>query len=258
MGRLLLLFVVVPAVELALLIELGSRIGTLATLGIIAGTGVIGAALARRQGLGVLRRLQQETNQGRLPADPLVDGAFLLVAGALLVTPGVLTDVVGFLCLVPGFRAIVKREVLRRFKAAGVESISLSLDGSTAESHDAFRGVRGCFARTREAAGFARDEGLALQINTLVTAETKDGIPEIHRLVREIGPMRWSLFFLIAVGRGGTLREVSPEQCEVLHHRLDEISKEAPFIVATTEAPHFRRVASRQLNGNEHDHAIFG
>ena len=118
MGRLLLLFVVVPAVELALLIEIGSRIVTAATLGIIAATGVIGAALARRQGLGVLQRLQQETSQGRLPADPLVDGAFLLVAGALLVTPGVLTDLVGFLCLVPGFRTIVKREVRRRFERA--------------------------------------------------------------------------------------------------------------------------------------------
>jgi UPF0716 protein FxsA len=120
-GRLLLLFVVVPALELALLIELGGRIGTLATLGIIAGTGVIGATLARRQGLGVLQRLQQETNEGRLPADPLIDGAFLLVAGALLVTPGVLTDVVGFLCLVPGFRAIVRREVRRRIEKAVAE-----------------------------------------------------------------------------------------------------------------------------------------
>ncbi len=121
MGRLLLLFVVVPAVELALLIELGSRIGTAATLGIIAGTGVLGAALARRQGLSVLRRLQQETSEGRLPADPLVDGAFLLVAGALLVTPGVLTDVVGFLCLVPGFREIVKRDLRRRLERAVLE-----------------------------------------------------------------------------------------------------------------------------------------
>ena len=121
MGRLLLLFVVVPAVELALLIELGSRIGTAATLGIISGTGVLGAALARRQGLSVLRRLQQETSEGRLPADPLVDGAFLLVAGALLVTPGVLTDVVGFLCLVPGFRKIVKRDLRRRLERAVLE-----------------------------------------------------------------------------------------------------------------------------------------
>ena len=118
MGRLLLLFVVIPAVELALLIEIGSRIGTAATLGIIAATGVLGAALARRQGLGVLRRLREETNAGRLPADPLIDGAFLLVAGALLVTPGVLTDVVGFLCLVPGFRTVVKRDVRRRLERA--------------------------------------------------------------------------------------------------------------------------------------------
>ena len=118
MGRLLLLFVVVPAVELALLIEIGSRIGTAATLAIIVVTGVIGAALAKRQGLGVLQRLQEETDQGRLPADAMVDGAFLLVAGALLVTPGVLTDMVGFLCLVPAFRAAVKREVRRRFERA--------------------------------------------------------------------------------------------------------------------------------------------
>jgi UPF0716 protein FxsA len=118
MGRLLLLFVVVPAVELALLIEIGSRIGTAATLGIIVATGMIGAALARQQGLGVLRRLQEETSAGRLPTDALIDGAFLLVAGALLVTPGVLTDVVGFLCLVPGFRNVVKREVRKRLERA--------------------------------------------------------------------------------------------------------------------------------------------
>ncbi len=121
MGRLLLLFVVVPAVELALLIELGSRIGTPATLGIIVATGVIGASLARRQGLDVLRRLQQETDAGRLPADPIADGAFLLVAGALLVTPGVLTDAVGFLCLVPAFRNLVKRVVRGRFERAVAE-----------------------------------------------------------------------------------------------------------------------------------------
>jgi len=118
MGRLLILFVLVPALELALLIELGSRIGTVATLGIIAATGVLGATLARRQGLEVLQRLQHETAAGRLPADPLIDAAFLLVAGALLVTPGVLTDAVGFLCLVPAFRAIVRRELRRRFERA--------------------------------------------------------------------------------------------------------------------------------------------
>ena len=96
MGRLLLLFVLVPALELVLLIELGQRIGTLPTLGLIVLTGVVGASLARSQGLRVLQELQRETEAGRLPAEPLVDGALILVAGALLVTPGVLTDAFGF------------------------------------------------------------------------------------------------------------------------------------------------------------------
>ncbi|MHA7837712.1 MAG: FxsA family protein [bacterium] len=121
MPSLLLLFVVVPALELVLLIELGSRIGTLATFALIVITGVVGATLARRQGLGVLRRLQQDVESGRLPAESLFEGAFVLVAGALLVTPGVLTDVVGFLCLVPAFRRHVRRMLERRFERAVAE-----------------------------------------------------------------------------------------------------------------------------------------
>jgi len=121
MGRLLALFVIVPAVELALLIEVGSRIGTGATLGLIVATGVVGAWLARRQGIGVFQRLQEETRAGRLPADPLVDGAFVLVAGALLMTPGSLTDAIGFLCLVPGVRTLVKRRVRESLERAARE-----------------------------------------------------------------------------------------------------------------------------------------
>ena len=116
MGRLLLLFVVLPAVELALLIELGSRFGTLHTLTLIVLTGVIGASLARGQGLGVMRQIQAEVAEGRLPATSLVDAAIILVAAALLVTPGVLTDGFGFLCLIPAFRGVVKRILWRRLE----------------------------------------------------------------------------------------------------------------------------------------------
>jgi UPF0716 protein FxsA len=121
MGRLILLFVVLPAIELALLVELGTRIGTGATLLLIMATGVVGAGLARRQGLGVLRELQSETAEGRLPAGSLVDGVIILVAGALLVTPGVLTDLFGFACLVPAFRRLAKRAILRRLERAVAE-----------------------------------------------------------------------------------------------------------------------------------------
>jgi UPF0716 protein FxsA len=118
MGRLLLLFIVLPAVELALLIEIGRRIGTLETLALIVVTGAVGAAMARNQGLRVLSQVREEVAAGTMPASSLVDGVLILIAAALLVTPGILTDAFGFLCLVPGFRTLVKREVVRRFERA--------------------------------------------------------------------------------------------------------------------------------------------
>ena len=129
MGRLLLLFVALPAVELALLIELGSRFGTIHTLALIVITGVVGASLARGQGLHVVRQIQGEVAEGRLPAGSLVDGVMILIAGALLVTPGILTDSFGFLCLVPAFRSAAKRMLLRRLEKAVLEKrVHVSMD----------------------------------------------------------------------------------------------------------------------------------
>jgi len=122
MGILLLLFVALPALELWLLIEVGRRIGGLETIGLIVLTGVVGASLARQQGLRVLSEVQRRVAAGDMPADSLVDGIMILVASALLVTPGVLTDAFGFLCLVPGFRAVVKAEAVRRFERAVAEN----------------------------------------------------------------------------------------------------------------------------------------
>jgi UPF0716 protein FxsA len=119
--KLFLLFVVLPAVELALLIEVGRHLGTLATLGLIVLTGAVGASLARAQGLRVLQQIQVETQAGRMPAEPLIDGAIIVVAGALLVTPGVLTDVFGFACLIPGTRRILKNMARRAFERAVAE-----------------------------------------------------------------------------------------------------------------------------------------
>jgi radical SAM protein len=138
-------------------------------------------------------------------------------------------------------------ELFRGFKRFGVESIALSLDGSSEEKHDGLRGVRGCFSSTMQAARLALDAGLAVQINTLVTAETISELPEIYRLLSGLPLMRWKLFTLIAVGRGRLLREITPRQYEAMHHWLHYLSREAPFAVATTEAPHFRRVALTRM-----------
>ncbi len=118
MGRLLLLFIVVPIVELILLIQLGGLIGLWPTIGLIVVTGAAGASLARWQGLSVLRQIQLDMASGKLPGGALVDGVIILMAAALMVTPGLLTDIFGFLCLVPSVRGVMKRMLKRRLERA--------------------------------------------------------------------------------------------------------------------------------------------
>lgn len=147
--------------------------------------------------------------------------------------------------IAPSGTSSLTREVLARLKQAGVQSLSLSLDGSTPPRHDGFRGVPGCFGWTAQAARWARE--LPLQINTLVTAETLSDLPDLFRLVSSLHIVRWSLFFLIPVGRGRALRGITPDEAEVLCHWLYERSAESPFTISTTEAPHFRRVALQRM-----------
>jgi UPF0716 protein FxsA len=112
-SRLLLLFIIVPAVELLILIQMGLWIGTLPTVGLIVVTGIIGAYLTRQQGLQILRRAQQEMQSGQMPGGALLEGAMILVAGAVLLTPGILTDVLGFLLLIPPSRQLIGRLIGR-------------------------------------------------------------------------------------------------------------------------------------------------
>jgi UPF0716 protein FxsA len=115
------IFVGIPLIELVLLIEIGQRIGTLPTVAIIVVTGILGATLARRQGLSVLGQLQSEIAAGRMPAVPLVDGVIVLVAAAVLLTPGLLTDAVGFALLVPAVRRWIRGKLLARIRRAVAE-----------------------------------------------------------------------------------------------------------------------------------------
>lgn len=104
LARLILLFTLVPFLELALLLWLGSKMGWLPTVALILVTGVLGASLARLQGLATWRRFQVALQAGRLPGRELAEGVMILVAGAVLLTPGILTDAVGFALLVPRLR----------------------------------------------------------------------------------------------------------------------------------------------------------
>ena len=115
--RLLLLFTLIPLAELALLLVLSDKTSWQFTLALVLLTGVVGAALARYEGLRCLKKIRQKLAAGELPGDPLLDGLMILLAGALLVTPGVLTDLFGFALLLPVFRRIIKRWLIRRFRS---------------------------------------------------------------------------------------------------------------------------------------------
>lgn len=115
MLQLVLLFTLLPLIELWLLVQLSGVFGFWTTIAIVLGTGIAGATLARWQGFQALNRLQRELNQGHLPTRTIADGGLILVAGLLLITPGVLTDVTGLLLLVPPIRGLVMQVVQRWF-----------------------------------------------------------------------------------------------------------------------------------------------
>lgn len=117
---LFLLFTVGPLMELTLLYYVGVNIGWGWTVALVLLTGIVGAALARWQGIKAILRVQRRINRGQIPADELFDGVLILVAGIVLVTPGLLTDLMGFGLLVPPVRGLVKR-TLRRWAARNVE-----------------------------------------------------------------------------------------------------------------------------------------
>ena len=149
--------------------------------------------------------------------------------------------------LAPAATESLTRERLSGLQAAGIQTIALSLDGSDAERHDGFRGVPGTFECTLRSAGLARDLGLPLQVNTLVTDKTLPDLPAIFELMHDLRVMRWSLFFLISIGRGTGLQEIGAGDAERLHQWLYEVGKTAPFAIKTTEATHFRRVAIKHM-----------
>ncbi len=142
---LILLFVCTPLVELALLLRIGRTAGPLPTLGLVIVTGVLGAALARKQGITAWRRLQTEVTAGRMPGAELVDALLIFIAGVVLVTPGLITDVVGFALLVPAVRRRLRRSIADRFR----ERITIVGNGTTTddtfvdvEAEDPHRGSR--------------------------------------------------------------------------------------------------------------------
>lgn len=146
----------------------------------------------------------------------------------------------------PAGTARATPEAMARFREAGVDSLSFSLDGPDAVIHDSFRRVRGTFDRTLKAMDAAREVGVPFQINTTVTRTTQPHLDRLRELVQIVGAVQWDLFILVPTGRGRHLEALNPEEYESFLQWLAQVAEEAPFRVKTTEGPQFRRVQAQR------------
>jgi UPF0716 protein FxsA len=144
MGLLLfLLFIVVPILELAVLIQIGQAIGVLPTIALLIADSVLGAALMRSQGRAAWMRFNAALAEGRVPGREVMDGVLVIFGGALLLTPGFLSDVLGLVLLLPPTRAIVRKVLVARYgsrlvatAAGGARSRVFGFGGTRPPRHD--------------------------------------------------------------------------------------------------------------------------
>jgi radical SAM protein len=148
---------------------------------------------------------------------------------------------------IPAATERLDRDTVRRLQQAGVDQMALSLDFPRPELHDAFRGVPGAFAKTLQAAAWARELGVPLQINTTVCSDTAPYLEEMARFVEALGIVFWEVFFLVPMGRGSLLRGLSAAECEKLFAVIHRVQQTSSFVVKVTEAPHYRRHVAQAL-----------
>jgi radical SAM protein len=143
--------------------------------------------------------------------------------------------------LTPSATPLLTRETIVRLKEAGLARLAVSMDGAYAETHDAFRGMAGSFARTLDAIRWANEIGLPVQINTTFS---RRNIAEIDAIVAQMEILRialWSVFFLVPTGRGKLNDLLNADEFEQVFAKLYSLSKTASFDIKTTEAQHYRR-----------------
>jgi radical SAM protein len=148
--------------------------------------------------------------------------------------------------MTPSGTPLMTRPVLERAMGAGLRRLAVSLDGSTAARHDAFRQVSGSFDWSVKMLSAARDIGLPTQVNTTITRFNVDDVDSMGALVESLGISLWSVFFLVPTGRGRPEDEVSAEDYERVFARMYELAKGGRFDVKATAAPHYRRYVLEQ------------
>lgn len=162
--------------------------------------------------------------------------------------------------ITPSATPLVTTSAIRRLRDAGIARMAISIDGVDAATHDAVRGVSGSYQRSLEILEDARQLGLETQINTVLTPGNLQQVEAMAEKFSEFAIALWSVFFLVPVGRGDQLARLNAAQCEEAFERLWHQSLNQPYMIKTTEAPHYRRyVIQHQLerrgeggDGNPH------
>ncbi len=148
----------------------------------------------------------------------------------------------------PAVTELLTSDVLREAKDVGASSISVSLDGARAETHDAIRRRHGTYDRTIRVIRDALDLGLNIQVNTAVMRLNLQELPDLFHLLRSLGVPTWEIFFLIQVGRATDAQDLTPEEFESVSHFLYDASRYR-VVLRPVEAPFLRRVASQRRGG---------
>ncbi|HWA94428.1 MAG TPA: TIGR04053 family radical SAM/SPASM domain-containing protein [Terracidiphilus sp.] len=148
--------------------------------------------------------------------------------------------------LTPSATPLLTQEIVVRLKEAGLARLAVSLDGACAETHDAFRGMSGSFARTLNAVQWANEVGLPVQINTTFSRRNIGEIDAIVTLMESLHITLWSVFFLVPTGRGKLNDLLSGDEFEQVFARLRQLSCTSSFDIKTTEAQHYRRYLLQQ------------
>ena len=143
--------------------------------------------------------------------------------------------------LTPSATPLLTRDIVVRLKEAGLARLAVSMDGASAETHDAFRGLTGSFARTLDAVRWANEIGLPVQINTTFSRRNIAEIDAIVALMESLRVALWSVFFLVPTGRGKLHDLLSADEFEQAFVKIYRFSKTASFDIKTTEAQHYRR-----------------
>jgi radical SAM protein len=143
--------------------------------------------------------------------------------------------------LTPSATPLLTREAISKLKEAGLVRLGISLDGSTPEIHDAFRGLPGAYARTIQAIEWANEAGIPIQVHTTISRHNAHDLDGLCALFEKLAIVMWNVFFLVPVGRGQLNDLLDAHEFERIFGQIYELSHRVNFQIKTTEAMHYRR-----------------